>query len=561
MEPLVQFIGRLHPMLVHAPIGILIGLVSLEILYKFHKQTLDHSVRFILILLATASSIASIATGLIFRDDEGYSSLTADLHQWFGIGLGVVLIISCIAAGKRKLVGYAITLCLSAGLITAAGHFGASLTHGADFLTEPFASKKTTSAPTPTPTSPTTSNSPETATHASTDTNSTPPATISQFELTVAPILENHCISCHGPTKVKGNLRLDSPEAMLAGGEHGPAILTAAPLDSPILTRLLLPLDDEDHMPPDSRQQPTDAEIQAIRAWLAAGGSFTAPPPAQNPQATPAAAPTSSSATPASSTPTPTPKPAAIAPRPKRPEPASHPEASAIAALRAALIHIAPIAQNSTLYEVDVAAIAPTMDDAAIDKLLIPILTNISDLNLARTKIGQPTIALTARMPHLRKLDLSGTPIDDAAIAAIANHKSLESLTITRTSISDPAPLLTLPALTNLYCWNTKLSEDSLSTLRARPGLTLNSGSRPAPAALETEPPPVLARVGDAAAPGPSAAQSLKPINTMCPVSGKPIDASKLVVYQGRVVGLCCEHCAEAFLADPAKYADKLPKP
>lgn len=564
MEPLVQFIGRLHPMLVHAPIGILIGLVSLEILYKFHKQTLDHSVRFILILLATASSIASIATGLIFRDDEGYSSLTADLHQWFGIGLGVVLIISCIAAGKRKLVGYAITLCLSAGLITAAGHFGASLTHGAEFLTEPFASKKaTTSTTTSTPptASTTTAATSNSESPDPTPTSSTAAAAPSQFQLTVAPFFENHCISCHGPTKVKGNLRLDSPEAMLAGGEHGPAILTAAPLDSPILTRLLLPLDDEDHMPPDSRQQPTDTEIQAIRAWLAAGGSFTSPPPTQTPPATPAAAPTSSSATAASSTPTPTPKAAAIAPRPPRPEPASHPEASAIAALRAALIHIAPIAQNSTLYEVDVAAIAPTMDDAAIDKLLTPILTNISDLNLARTKIGQPTIALTARMPHLRKLDLSGTPIDDAAIAAIANHKSLESLTITRTSISDPAPLLTLPALTNLYCWNTKLSEDSLSTLRARPGLTLNSGSRPAPAALETEPPPVLARVADAAPPSPSATQSLKPINTMCPVSGKPIDASKLVVYQGRVVGLCCEHCAEAFLADPAKYADKLPKP
>jgi YHS domain-containing protein len=47
----------------------------------------------------------------------------------------------------------------------------------------------------------------------------------------------------------------------------------------------------------------------------------------------------------------------------------------------------------------------------------------------------------------------------------------------------------------------------------------------------------------------------------MCPVSGKPIDAGKLVVYKGRVVGLCCEHCAQAFLADPEKYAEKLPKP
>jgi len=557
MEPLVYFLGRLHPMLVHAPIGMLIGLIVLEVAFKVRRSALhtqlDHTVRIVLLFLIASSCIAAIVTGLIRRDEEGYGSFNADLHQWLGIGLGVVLIASCLAAARRALKTYAIMLLLAAGLITAAGHFGASLTHGANFLTEPFITRvpkplvtqPKTNATEPVNESATTAAAPISNAQA----NSTPPATLSQFQLTVAPILENHCISCHGPTKVKGSLRLDSPESILKGGDVGPAMLTAAPLDSPILTRLLLPLDDDDHMPPDSRPQPTAAEIETIRAWLASGGSFTAPAPSTHPLPTP---------TPITNN---TPSATAHTPilRPARPEPATHPDPSALAAIRAALIHIAPVSQHSTLYDVDVAAIAPTIDDAAIEKLLTPVLTNIAHLNLARSRIGQPTLALTARMPHLTKLDLSGTPIDDAALAALANHPTLESLTITRTAISDPAPLLTLPALTHLYCWNTRLSDQAIASLRAKPGLTLNSGTRPAPTALETEPPPILAKSSDTPPPPPT--PDLKPINTLCPVSNKPIDATKLVVYQGRVVGLCCEHCAEAFLADPEKYAGKLPKP
>jgi uncharacterized membrane protein len=572
MEPLVYFIGRLHPMLVHAPIGMLIGLIVLEVVFKVRRSALqsqlDHTVRIALLFLIASSCVAAIVTGLIRRDEEGYGSLNADLHQWFGIGLGVVLIGSCIAAACRALKTYATMLILAAGLITAAGHFGASLTHGTNFLTEPFISR----VPKPLITQPNTNgteqingsasnaattNATTAAANSSTDTNTTPPAKRSQFQLTVAPILENRCVSCHGPTKIKGSLRLDSPESILAGGDVGPALLAADPLQSPILTRLLLPLDHDDHMPPDSRPQPTTAEIETIRAWLASGASFTAPSPSTIPLSPPIRTPApNNTASTTANTPN---------PRPARPEPASHPDPAAIAALRAALIHIAPISQHSTLYEVDVAAIAPAVDDAVIEKLLTPVFPNIAHLNLARTKIGQPTLALTARMPHLAKLDLSGTPIDDAALVALASHPTLEFLTITRTAISDPAPLLTLPALTHLYCWNTRLSEEALTTLRARPGLTLNSGSRPAPNALETEPPPVLAKSSDTPPPSstpiPTPSANLKPINSMCPVSNKPIDPTKLVVYQGRVVGLCCEHCAEAFLADPAKYAEKLPKP
>jgi YHS domain-containing protein len=47
---------------------------------------------------------------------------------------------------------------------------------------------------------------------------------------------------------------------------------------------------------------------------------------------------------------------------------------------------------------------------------------------------------------------------------------------------------------------------------------------------------------------------------TMCPVSGKPINPKASVEHQGKKVYFCCENCPKAFAADPAKYESKLPQ-
>ena len=49
--------------------------------------------------------------------------------------------------------------------------------------------------------------------------------TVVQFEKQVRPLLVKHCIKCHGPRKQEGGLRLDSREAILKGGETGPAVV------------------------------------------------------------------------------------------------------------------------------------------------------------------------------------------------------------------------------------------------------------------------------------------------------------------------------------------------
>ena len=91
---------------------------------------------------------------------------------------------------------------------------------------------------------------------------------ISGFPEAVRPIFQARCISCHSEEKHKGALQMDTLEALLKGGENGPVILPGNATESPLLRRLLLPLDNEDHMPPAGKPQPTPGELAALRQWM-----------------------------------------------------------------------------------------------------------------------------------------------------------------------------------------------------------------------------------------------------------------------------------------------------
>ena len=88
----------------------------------------------------------------------------------------------------------------------------------------------------------------------------------------VWPILGQHCIRCHTEAKVEGELRLDTPDGIAAGGEYGAIVNHDEPLKSVILELVMLPEDDPDRMPAKSDPLSED-EIAVIREWLESGAS------------------------------------------------------------------------------------------------------------------------------------------------------------------------------------------------------------------------------------------------------------------------------------------------
>ena len=95
------------------------------------------------------------------------------------------------------------------------------------------------------------------------------------FERQVWPILKAHCVTCHGAEQSYSNLRLDSRQAMLLGGELGEVLVAGDPDGSELYRRTAVPPDDLDFMPVDA--PPLSDEQRAILgAWIAEGASFGA---------------------------------------------------------------------------------------------------------------------------------------------------------------------------------------------------------------------------------------------------------------------------------------------
>jgi YHS domain-containing protein len=51
---------------------------------------------------------------------------------------------------------------------------------------------------------------------------------------------------------------------------------------------------------------------------------------------------------------------------------------------------------------------------------------------------------------------------------------------------------------------------------------------------------------------------SAAPVNTTCPVAGKPAKASVTVKHDGKTIAFCCNRCKAKFKANPEKYEDKV---
>jgi hypothetical protein len=88
----------------------------------------------------------------------------------------------------------------------------------------------------------------------------------------VRPVLKARCFSCHSALKAEAGLRLDSVSAMHMGGDSGSILANHAG----ILLDRITSSDEADRMPPEGAPL-TPAQIDAFRAWIAAGSPAPVP--------------------------------------------------------------------------------------------------------------------------------------------------------------------------------------------------------------------------------------------------------------------------------------------
>ncbi len=88
------------------------------------------------------------------------------------------------------------------------------------------------------------------------------------FEKHVRPVLAEHCYSCHGAKKQKGELRLDSREAILKGGDIGPVVVPGKPDESSFIKSIR---HDGDSKMPEKEDKLPEPQIAALAEWVRMG--------------------------------------------------------------------------------------------------------------------------------------------------------------------------------------------------------------------------------------------------------------------------------------------------
>jgi uncharacterized membrane protein len=286
----VALLGRLHFPLLHFPIALLFAVVVIEL---FGGARLEPAARkhvsSTLLSVSAGFAVVTAISGLAYAQGEdfgGAEATTFALHRALGLVTAAVTVV--LAALRRADDGgaaartYRPLLVAGALAVTATGHFGGELVHGAGFLTRPLHGdddkahdkdgdgdhdkKGDDDAPR--------------AASDGDEGNATvearqryaegPIPEHPDYTKDIRPLFERSCVKCHGPEKRKSGLRLDEKRFAMKGGENGPAIVPGDVTKSGVFVSCSAPPDDEDVMPPKGKLLAL-SEIETLKRWIEQG--------------------------------------------------------------------------------------------------------------------------------------------------------------------------------------------------------------------------------------------------------------------------------------------------
>ncbi|MCK0188359.1 FN3 associated domain-containing protein [Arenibacter sp. F20364] len=417
-------LGRLHPLLVHLPIGILVLAFLIE-LYSRKKDTgTENNIINFSLAIAAVSTVLSVASGWLLGEDGGYDETLLFRHRWMAVGLAVGSTLLYFIKKYPKAWSKNVYLPLFVVVIVLlglTGHYGGSMTHGEDYLYKNKETKKIVI---------------------------TDVSKALVFNDIVQPILDDKCVSCHNPNKIKGGLVMTNKEQLLLGGDSG-SLLMADEGESPrLIHHIKLPMEDDDHMPPKGKVQLTSHEIALLEWWLSHENCFDCV--AGTLDKTEKISDILNSLEEDTSTRALIAKEVAMVPEDWLASINSNKPIITKLAEKNPLL-IANLSGNKSLGKNDLKALKEHAE-------------NIVELNLANSNFNDTISALLSSFTNLTKLQLQNTKITDKSMESIRDLKHLESLNIYGTDITDEGleKLTGLSSLKTLYPWNSKITKEAL---------------------------------------------------------------------------------------------------
>ncbi len=422
---ILDIVGRFHPLLVHLPIGILLLAIAFEWLSGYKRFLVLKPSISIILFLGAISALFSCITGYLLSQNGEYDGSTVSWHQWLGISVTLLSFLYVGIRSKSEIVAKVFSI-VALILLSITGHLGGSLTHGEDYLTEGIFTNN------------------ESMNVASINDQT------KMYADLVQPILERKCYTCHNASKQKGKLRLDAAEHILKGGKNG-AVMVAYKVDeSEMIDRLLLPLDQDEHMPPKEKKQLSSVEVEILKRWIASGASFdqtvgelkltnnlkdilqlhNAPNISEVPI-----------------------------------DDAGKADESIITKLRMLEVMVVPVAQESHYLSVNLIN-ATNIDSALL--IMQELKEQIVWLNANSTSISDGNLKQVGALTNLSRLHLNNTKLSGEGLVSLKTLMNLRYLNLSNTLVTSQSivPLASLINLQSLYIYNTEIKEEEIGAIQ-----------------------------------------------------------------------------------------------
>ena len=445
--------GRLHPLLLHLPIGFF---AFACLLWVIRQQIQSRQVLQLSLGISALSIPLTAVTGFFISREGGYDAALLLRHQWGAVAFG--LLAWALHVGVRDLPektpwwNLLFTLTFSGMVLT--GHWGGQLTHGTDFL-----------------------NWPENETNTSAPVSRAGMASSTFYAAKIQPIFEQKCISCHRKGKSKGELILEDISSAMKGGKSGPAWIAGDIAGSMLLQRIHLPVTDKKHMPPRGKNPLTPEETALLDAWIGSGADAKRALSTIGPQ-DPLFAFAGLDESQQARENTYLFKPASTA---------------TVQSLNDAFCTLKPIAAGSPALE------AGFFIQKAFDPKKIGALEKVKGqlvrLNLSKMPVRDKDLQALLPFSQLEVLTLNYTEVSDAGLNTLKKLPALQSLGLTGTKVTARAAavLSGFPALQEVFLWNTQITIREVEQFQKKyPRIRWNYGFTPSPQDILALSPPLF---------------------------------------------------------------------
>lgn len=426
------FMGRFHLLAIHFPIALLYLVPILELAGRYYRLPhLKDSVEFVL-LLAFASSLVAAALGWSLARSGGYSGRIVTQHMWGGVlvaaGIWICWMLRARLVPPRGVMTYAFALATTVVLVSWTGYRGGQLTQGENHLTEgmPVSLRSLFGIAESFPT--------------------VAPNRNTFYGGRVEPILAANCYSCHGASKQRGRLRLDSYAAIMHGGKHSKVIVAGDVKGSELVRRIRLPQNDNDAMPPQGKRALPEGEIKVIEAWVAAGASETVPLDGVKGIPIAMAVPIKDVEFPEY--------------RPGDAEKRRAAHAGAVAEIQKKYPGILDYeSRSSEKLSLNASLMGEKFGDVDVIALK-PLIEDIATADFSNTSVSDRSADILAGMKNVRSLQLAHTKVTDAAVEKLDALPDLEVLNILGTAVTPKSleAVAHLSKLQRVYVANTKIT-------------------------------------------------------------------------------------------------------